>query len=95
MTAQTKAQSAIESATSTAVGYAAAVASQLVVFPVCGIHATYRQTFTVAAYFTAVSLVRQYSVRRWFNRFQEDSPPVEVSVHREEVQRAIDGGAGR
>lgn len=73
---QSRKQSLVESIASTAIGYGLAVASQVIVFPLCGVHATFGQTIVVAVYFTAISLVRQYAVRRWFaRRNYVDDPP--------------------
>lgn len=64
---QTKAQSAIETITSVAIGYAVALASQLVIFPLFDIHISLSENLAIGAFFTAVSIVRGYLVRRWFN----------------------------
>lgn len=64
---QTKTQSAIESATNIAIGYVVAVGSQLAVFPLFGIHIPFSDNLAIGAYFTIISMVRSYTVRRWFN----------------------------
>jgi hypothetical protein len=65
---QTRAESLIEAAVNIAIGYVIAIASQIVIFPACGVEASLRQNLAIGAGFTAVSLVRQYVIRRWFNR---------------------------
>jgi len=65
---QTRTDSLIEAAVNIAIGYVIAIASQVVIFPVCGVEASLRQNLAIGAGFTAVSLVRQYVIRRWFNR---------------------------
>ena len=65
---QSKKQSLIESLTNTAVGYAVAVLSQIAIFPMFGIETTVRQNMTIGLWFTAISIVRSYVLRRLFNR---------------------------
>lgn len=65
---QTRTQSLAETLASVAVGYIVAVISQLVILPWFGVELTLSENFTVAAYFTAVSIARGYVVRRVFNR---------------------------
>lgn len=64
---QTKTQSLTESVTNVAIGYAVAIASQLAIFPIFGIDIGIQQNLLIGAYFTAISIVRSYCVRRWFN----------------------------
>lgn len=65
---QTRMDSAIESATNIAIGFVVAILSQVVVFPIVGIHGVPLTTnLEIGAYFTAISLARSYLVRRWFN----------------------------
>ena len=65
---QSRLQSLIESMTSTAIGYAVAVLSQLVIFPWFGIKVALTDNLLIAGYFTLISVIRSYLVRRWFNR---------------------------
>ena len=65
---QTRLQSFIESIANIAVGYLVALASQLVVFPLFGIHIPLSTNLGIGAIFTVISLVRSYVIRRWFNR---------------------------
>jgi len=65
---QTKTQSLIESIANVAIGYGVAVVSQIVIFPIVGVEASVSQNLTIGLYFTAISLVRSYVVRRAFNR---------------------------
>ena len=64
---QSRFHSALESAANVAVGYGVAVASQLVIFPMFGIHIPLSDNLAIGAWFTVVSLVRSYVLRRWFN----------------------------
>jgi len=65
---QTKTQSLIESITNIAIGYSVAVVSQLAVFPLFNINVTIQDNLMIGLYFTVISLVRSYVVRRYFNK---------------------------
>jgi hypothetical protein len=58
--------SAVEAVTNVAVGFAVAVLTQALVFPVFGLQATMGEHLAIGAVFTAVSLVRSYALRRLF-----------------------------
>lgn len=68
---QSKIQSAVEACANTALGYAIAVASQLLVFPMFGIHVPLSDNLLIGLWFTAISLVRSYALRRLFNRIKK------------------------
>lgn len=57
----------MESCYNVAIGYFVALASQMVIFPMYGIHIPLSQNIQIGAYFTLVSIVRSYLLRRWFN----------------------------
>ena len=64
---QTKKHSLIESTINIAIGYLVALASQLVIFPFYGIEISIRQNLAIGAWFTVISIIRSYALRRWFN----------------------------
>ena len=65
---QSKLGSLIESAFNIVIGFLVALLSQIVVFPLVGINGVPLSTnIEIGAYFTAISLVRSYVIRRWFN----------------------------
>lgn len=64
---QSRMLSALESVANVAVGYGVALLSQLAVFPLFGIHIPFSSNLAIGAWFTAISLVRSYVLRRWFN----------------------------
>ena len=68
---QTKTQSLIESITNILIGYFVAIASQLAVFPLFGINIPLSDNLLIGVWFTAVSIVRGYAVRRYFNKKQK------------------------
>lgn len=63
---QTRTMSAVESVANVAVGYGVAVMSQIVIFPWFGIHIPLHDTALIGLIFTAVSLVRSFTLRRAF-----------------------------
>ena len=65
---QTRLQSLIETSTNVVIGYLVAVLSQLIIFPAFGIRTTITDNLLIAGYFTIISVIRGYMVRRWFNR---------------------------
>ena len=66
--AQTKLESAIEVVVNVLIGYAVATASQIMIFPLFGIFLPLSDNLLIGTYFTAISIVRGYVVRRFFNR---------------------------
>ncbi len=57
----------IEAVANVAIGYFVAILSQLAVFPLFGIHVPLSANLWIGAWFTVISLVRSYALRRWFN----------------------------
>lgn len=64
---QSRALSAIESIANVGVGYGVALLSQLVIFPLFDIQIPFSSNLAIGAWFTVISLVRSYVLRRWFN----------------------------
>lgn len=64
---QTRLGSLIESAMNIVIGYGVAILSQLAIFPLFGIHIPLSDNLLIGLWFTAISLVRSYVIRRWFN----------------------------
>ena len=65
---QTKTSSAIESLINVVIGYSVAIMSQLLIFPFFGIHVGIQTNLAIGGWFTLVSLIRSYVIRRWFNK---------------------------
>ena len=59
-----------EALTNVAVGYAIAVATQMVVLPLFDIHLSLGDNLLVGGVFTLVSIVRSYVLRRAFQHLQ-------------------------
>ncbi|MCK5127663.1 MAG: hypothetical protein KAR42_15505 [candidate division Zixibacteria bacterium] len=64
---QTKLGSLIESLMNILIGYGVALASQILIFPMFNIHISLSTNLWIGAWFTLISLVRSYVIRRWFN----------------------------
>lgn len=63
---QSRLMSLAESATNVAVGYGVAVVTQILIFPIFGLHTTLAQNLKMGAIFTLVSIVRSFGLRRLF-----------------------------
>lgn len=70
MREQTKRGSFLEACINVAIGYGVALASQLLVFPLFGIHVSLSTNIAIGAVFTVISIARSYVVRRAFNAWQ-------------------------
>ena len=64
---QTRLESLLEVCINVAIGWVIALITQLIVFPLYGIQVTLGEQLGISVIFTAVSIVRSYIVRRWFN----------------------------
>lgn len=64
---QKKSHSLLEALTNYAIGYAVAIALQVVLYPFYGIRLEIAAQAEIAGWFTVVSIVRSYCVRRFFN----------------------------
>jgi hypothetical protein len=69
--AQSRVMSVVESMANVAIGYGVALASQLLIFPLYGIHIELSTNIAIGLWFTAISIARSYVVRRAFNRMRE------------------------
>lgn len=65
---QSKLNSFIESLTNILIGYITALLSQLLIFPLFNINIPLSDNLLIGLYFTLISLVRSYAIRRWFNK---------------------------
>ena len=64
---QSKKGSLLEAFINVAIGYGVAVASQIVIFPLFGVHISIGENMAIGGFFTVVSIVRSYALRRLFN----------------------------
>lgn len=65
---QTKKQSLKETVISTFIGLAVSLITQIIVFPIYDMEVSFNQNIQITIIFTAVSIVRGYFVRRYFNK---------------------------
>ena len=65
---QSRVMSFVEAMTNVVVGYGIGVGVQIVAFPAFGFTITIRQNLVIGLLFTAVSIMRSYTLRRIFDR---------------------------
>lgn len=63
---QSRFMSLVESIANVAVGYGVAVVTQILIFPIFGLHTTLAQNLKMGAIFTIVSIGRSFALRRVF-----------------------------
>lgn len=64
---QTKKQSLKESLFNTVIGFVISYMSTFLIFPIMGFDSDFSKNFIITIYFTIVSILRGYLVRRFFN----------------------------
>jgi len=65
---QTKKQSFLEAITNTAIGFGISYASTFLIFPLVGLKTSAGTNLLITIYFTVISIIRGYVIRRWFNK---------------------------
>ena len=63
---QSRLMSLVESVANVNVGYGVAVMTQILIFPIFGLHTTLAQNLKMGAIFTIVSIARSFALRRVF-----------------------------
>ncbi len=63
---QSHAMSLVEAIANVIVGYGVAVVTQILIFPIFGLHTTLAQNLKMGAIFTVVSIARSFALRRVF-----------------------------
>jgi len=71
---KTRIHSFIESLSNVAIGYAVALLSQLVIFPHYGVNLPLADNMLIGLWFTLISIIRSYILRRAFNRAAVTAP---------------------
>lgn len=71
---QSRLMSLVESVVNVIVGYGVAVVTQILIFPIFGLHTTLAQNLKMGAVFTVVSVARSYVLRRFFEAIHYRSP---------------------
>ena len=67
---QSRAMSLVEAVANVIVGFGVAVVTQILIFPVFGLHTTLAQNLKMGLVFTVVSIGRSYALRRMFERWR-------------------------
>lgn len=70
---QSRLMSFVEALANVAVGYGVAVVTQILIFPIFGLHTTLAQNLQMGAAFTGISIVRSFLLRRAFEGFRAQS----------------------
>ena len=68
---QSKKHSLVESICNVAIGYIVALFSQLLIFPLFNINIDIKTNLQIGLWFTVISIIRSYFVRRLFNRISK------------------------
>ena len=69
---QSKLGSVLEAAANIAVGYFISLLAQLVIFPFYGVTLPLHDNVMIGLWFTLVSFIRSYMLRRYFNKVTYD-----------------------
>jgi hypothetical protein len=67
---QSRLMSFVEAISNVVLGYSVAVVTQILIFPIFGLHTTLAQNLKMGAIFTIVSIARSFALRRVFERFR-------------------------
>jgi len=78
MQIQTKTVSLIESIANVVIGYGVALLSQIIIFPIYGIDISLKTNIAIGIWFTLISIIRSFIVRRIFNKMSESKLAKEV-----------------
>jgi hypothetical protein len=70
---QSRLMSFVEALANVAVGYSVAVVTQILIFPIFGLHTTLAQNLQMGAAFTGISIVRSFLLRRAFEGLRAQS----------------------
>ena len=71
---QSRAMSFFEAIANVAIGYAVAVGTQMLVFPMFGLHTSLGQNLKLGAAFTLISILRSFALRRLFETLRVRNP---------------------
>ncbi|MDN2565268.1 hypothetical protein N1F89_03460 [Aquibium sp. A9E412] len=70
---QSHTMSLVESLANVVVGFGVAVVTQMLIFPIFGLHTTLAQNLQMGAVFTTVSIARSFALRRMFEAIRMPS----------------------
>ena len=92
---QSRAMSLVESVANVIVGYGVAVATQILIFPIFGLHTTLSQNLKMGAIFTIVSIGRSFALRRMFEAIRVGATKPPFTRRRLPSSRDFSGAADR
>ena len=72
---QTKTHSFYEALSNTMVGFIISLSATFVIFPLLDIPTSSGQNIVITLFFTVISVIRGYVMRRWFNEKTENKSP--------------------
>ena len=71
---QSRLMSLLEAVANVIVGYGVAVVTQILIFPIFGLHTTLAQNLQMGLLFTGVSIIRSFLLRRLFEAIRVARP---------------------
>ena len=74
---QSRTMSLVEAVANVVVGYGVAVVTQILIFPIFGLHTTLAQNLKMGAVFTVVSIARSFALRRLFETIRTQTHRLE------------------
>ena len=77
---QSRLMSFVEALANVAVGYGVAVATQILIFPVFGLHTTLAENLSMGGIFTGVSIIRSFLLRRAFEGLRANSTRTQTKL---------------
>lgn len=79
MTGQSKFHSVIESIINILIGFGFGFMGQILIYPLYGMEVSIATNIQISIWFTAISFLRSYLIRRWFNKIM-------IKIWREKCQ---------
>lgn len=67
---QTRRMSFVESIVNVLIGYGVSLLSQIIIFPFFNISISLKSNIYIGLWFTVISIIRSYVLRRFFNRLK-------------------------
>ena len=83
---QSRKHSILETLANVAVGYVVAIAAQILIFPLWGIHEALGSQLGIGSMFTVISICRTYVIRRIANSWRGDACAAAVDAMRKWIE---------
>lgn len=78
---QPRSHSVFETISNVFIGYWIGVLTQIIIFPLYGIHVSFRDNASITLIFTIISLIRSYVVRRIFNKIHINMKRTKININ--------------